>query len=399
MQEARLLPGKEKLPLNRHPWVYSGALVGDGAGLAAGLVAVRAADGRFVAYGHCNPGSKIRIRLVEWREKQVPDAAWYEATLKAAITARRWIFADGRTDAARLVFGEADGLPGLVIDRFGPYVVMQIATAGMESVRDLLVAAVAKLFPEAYGPLSGILERSDGDGRRLEGLPPRSGLLWGTMPAGPILIRENGLGFEVDLLEGQKTGFYADQRENRAVVAPYLQGRQVMDVCCYTGGFSLYALAAGAASATLVDSSPWALEQAGRNLRQAGFADFKTVEGNAFQVLRDLQQAAVPARPDAIILDPPKLAPNRSSLEQAMRGYKDLNFQAMRSLPPGGLLATFSCSGLVTQAAFREMVAYAAKDARRSVRILRQLHQSSCHPIPLAFPEAEYLKGLLLLVE
>ena len=129
MQEARLLPGKEKLPLNRHPWVYSGALAGDGAGLSAGLVAVRAADGRFVAYGHCNPGSKIRVRLLEWREKQVPDAVWYEETLKAALAARRWIFADGRTDAARLVFGEADGFPGLVVDRFGPYVVMQIATA------------------------------------------------------------------------------------------------------------------------------------------------------------------------------------------------------------------------------------------------------------------------------
>ena len=399
MQELRLLPGKEKLPLNRHPWIYSGALA-DGPAAAAGLVRVLTADGRFVAYGHCNPGSKIRVRLLEWRESRIPDAGWYEETLRSAFALRRGIFADGKTDAARLVFSEADALPGLIADRFGPYVVLQLSTAGMEDVRDTLVSAIARLFPECYGPLAGILERSDGDGRRLEGLPPRSGLLWGALPAAPLSIRENGLPFAVDLLAGQKTGFYADQRENRAVVAPYLQGRRVLDVCSYTGGFSLYAMAAGAASTTLVDASAWALEQAGRNLRAAGFADFETREGNAFQVLRDLQQGGGQApRYDAIILDPPKLAPNRSSLDQALRGYKDLNVQALRLLPPGGLLATFSCSGLVSQALFRETLAYAAKDVRRTVRILRQLHQSSCHPIPLAFPEAEYLKGMLLQVD
>ena len=399
MISVSLLFGKDKLPLNHHPWIFSGAIAGMSGTPGPGeVVAVLAHDGRFIAYGHHNPTSKIRLRLLEWDRARIPDAGWYRERLRQALELRRGIFADGRTTAARLVFSEADFLPGLIIDRFGQYAVLQFATAGMEAAKTEITAAFTELFTEFWGTPIALVERGDGDGRHMEGLPNTGGILYGEVPAGPIQILENGHPFAVDLVNGQKTGFYADQRENRRLVAPWLQGRRILDLCCYTGGFSLYGLAAGAVSADLVDVSGWALEQAAANLQAAGFSNFTCTEENAFRYLRRVRESRKNAW-DAIILDPPKLAPTRADVDQAMRGYKDLNLQALAALPPGGLLATFSCSGLVSQAMFREVVAYAAKDAGRDVQILLQLHQGTCHPIRASFPESEYLKGLLLRVQ
>jgi len=390
MNRIHLQPGREKLALNRHPWVFSGAIARvEGRPEAGEVVEVRTAADAFVALGQFNPTSKIRLRLMEWSGAVPVDEAWYRRRLEEAwaLRARLW----GPTTALRLVFSESDGLPGLIADRFGPVVVAQFLTSGADREKSRL----ARLIGETVPGVTSVWEKSDGDGRRMEGLPEAEGLLWGEPLPGELEIVENGCRFLVDPAS-QKTGFYADQRDNRQIVAPYLKGRRVLDVCTFTGGFAAAALAAGAAEVSLLDASGDALAQAAKNLALGGWSPKETLEGDAFQLLRDLKKRG--ATYDAIVLDPPKLATSRDHLDKALRGYKDLNLQALKLLEPGGYLASFSCSGLVDQAAFREMIAFAAKDSGRRVDVVRQLHQSACHPIRTSMPEAEYLKGVLLRV-
>jgi 23S rRNA (cytosine1962-C5)-methyltransferase len=419
----RLQEGREKLSRSFHPWVFSGAILDSrpaDAGLAAkapaalpGIVRVCAADNGFIAWAQHLPGSKIALRLLEWREDRVPDAAWLVAGLGEAFARRLGgtgvpgLLPPG-TDACRLVFSEADHLPGLIVEALGDWLVVQSENRVTDSWLDAHAAAITGAARQALPRLAGILERSDGDGRALEGLPPRTRRIWPEGAAANSLpdrtVTENGLRFAVDLL-GQKAGFYTDQRDNRALVARHAAGRRVLDVCCYSGGFSAAAQVAGAASLCLVDASAQALDLARRNLElnpPAGDAPCPAefIQGDAFQVLRELQgrRGAAGAPFDLVILDPPKLAPSRASLERALQGYKDLNLQAFKLLGPGGLLASFSCSGLVSTDDLRQAIAFAAKDAGIQVQILHHLHQAPCHPVLLSFPEGQYLKGFLLRV-
>ena len=384
-----LAPGREKLALNRHPWVFSGAVARvEGAVTPGEVVEVKTNAGAFVAYGQFNPTSKIRLRLLEWAEGVAIDEAWYQQRIDEAWALRQLLTTE--TDAFRVFFSESDGIPGLIVDRFGAFLVVQFLTSGAEREKQRLTGILARKVPG----LDGIWEKSDGDGRRLEGLSNSEGLLWGK-PPGEIEIHENGNRYLVDPAS-QKTGFYTDQRDNRRLVAPWLAGRRVLDAFTFTGGFAVAALAAGAKSVTLLDSSADALAQARRNLALEGWEPEEVLEGDAFQWLRDLRKRGDTY--EAIVLDPPKLATSREHLDKALRGYKDLNLQALKLLEPGGYLATFSCSGLVDFATFREVIAFAAKDSGRRVDVVRQLHQAPCHPIRTSMPEGEYLKGLLLRV-
>lgn len=388
----RLLPGRDKAVREGHPWVFSGA-VGriDGEPAAGDLVKVHDSRGDFVAWGHYSPASRIRVRLLERREEAAVGEEWWARRLDAAIDRRRSSLLDPR-GACRLVFSEADLLPGLVVDRYADHLVLQVHTPGAERMRPITLERLgARLSPTA------ILDRSDDEQRRLEGLPALGGTpeAAGADPAPSVRILDDGLGFDVSLGEGQKTGFYIDQRLNRAAVASWAPGRRVLDAFCYTGAFSVHAARAGAAGLTLLDSSRDALEAAVAHLGLNGFGSLPTEvrRGNAFAELRRLRDEGRSF--DMVILDPPRLAPTRSQAPKAARAYKDANLFAMKLLTPEGILATFSCSGGVEPAFFQEIVRWAAKDAGREVQLLHKLGQPFDHPVRLDLPETEYLKGLI----
>jgi 23S rRNA (cytosine1962-C5)-methyltransferase len=293
--------------------------------------------------------------------------------------------------ALRLVHGEADGLPGFIVDRYADTLVAQVLSAGIERWRDLLADALV----EQTG-CARIYERSDADVRELEGLPVRTGVMRGDAPAVPLEIVEHGLRYAVDVLGGQKTGFYLDQRDNRHRIRELSAGREVLNCFCYTGGFSMAALAGGATSVVSVDSSGPALELARRNAQANGFEASRTewIEADIFRYLRDARSQGRSF--DLIVLDPPKFAPTEKHSPAAARAYKDINLNALKLLRPGGMLATFSCSGGVSADLFQKIVAGAAADAGASATILDRFHASPDHPVLLEFPEGEYLKGLLL---
>jgi len=292
--------------------------------------------------------------------------------------------------ARRLVFAESDGLPGLIVDAYGDHLVVQVLTAGAEARKTMTVAHLVDLLSPA-----SITERDD-PMRRKEGLPRAGGVLHGQPPDDPLIITENGHRFLVDLRSGQKTGFYLDQAANRAALAPHCAGKEVLNAFSYTGAFAVYALAAGATRVVNLDASGDALALADANLRLNGFDPdrWQNIEADVFKQLRRWRDEG--RQFDLIILDPPKFATSRGNLQRATRGYKDINWLAMRLLRPGGLLATFSCSGLVSADLFQKILFGAALDAGRDVRIIGHFHQSPDHPVLLTFPEAAYLKGLLL---
>jgi 23S rRNA (cytosine1962-C5)-methyltransferase len=382
-----LKPGREKSLLRRHPWVFSGAIgrvVGEPA--TGATVAVRAADGAFLAWAAYSPSSQIRARVWTWEEQASIDDAFLRARVAAAIARRAGLAS--ATDALRLVHGEADGLPGVVCDRYADLVAFQFASAGAERLRDAIVDAVLEITG-----CSLAYERSDLDVRSLEGLPLRSGPVRGAAAAPLPAITEHGLQYVVDVAHGQKTGFYLDQRANRERIRTLAAGRDVLNCFCYTGGFTLNALAGGARSALSIDSSAAALELARDNARRNGFgADW--LEADVFAALRKLRDAGRAF--DLIVLDPPKFAPTAAHAARAARAYKDINLLALKLLRPAGLLATFSCSGGVSPELFQKIVAGAAADAGADVCLRERLQADGDHPVTLAFPEGEYLKGLVL---
>jgi 23S rRNA (cytosine1962-C5)-methyltransferase len=382
-----LKPGREKSVLRRHPWIFSGAIERvAGEPETGATVAVRSADGAFLAWAAYSPRSQIRTRVWSWDERAPPDEAFLRARVAAAI-ARRAPLA-GVTDAVRLVHAEADGLPGVVCDRYAGLAVFQFASAGAERWREPIVEAVL----EATG-CAAAYERSDLDVRSLEGLPPRSGLIRGPLAEPTVTITERGLRYRVDVAGGQKTGFFLDQRANRGRVRALAAGRDVLDCFCYTGGVTLNALAGGARSALSIDSSAAALELARENARLNGL-DGEWVEADVFAALRRLRDERRGF--DLIVLDPPKFAPTAAHAERAARAYKDINLLALKLLRPAGLLVTFSCSGGVSPELFQKIVAGAAADAGADVRVVERLQADEDHPVTLAFPEGEYLKGLVL---
>jgi 23S rRNA (cytosine1962-C5)-methyltransferase len=390
--------GREKPVLNRHPWILSGAVahVEADAKVAPGdLVDVVAAGGRWLAGAYYNPQSQIRARILTWDRQEPLDRHFWDSRLGEALDVRERIGLPAATDAYRLVSAEADRLPGLIVDRYGDYVVVQCLTAGIERRKDLLVS----LLNERLAP-RGIIERSDVAVREKEGLVPSAGLLAGELPPDDFEVREHGLAFQADLLRGHKTGLYLDQRENRRRVCrpAHVSGREVLNVFAYTGGFAVYAAAYGATAITNVEDVAPLLVAARANVaRNAGHRpQDEYVSGDAFRILRQYRDSG--RQFDMVILDPPKFAQSKGNVPAACRGYKDLNWLAMRILRPGGLLATFSCSGLVSADLFQKVLFGAAVDARREVRLIESYGQSADHPVLLTFPESAYLKGFLCAV-
>ncbi len=387
-----LHPGKEKPIRQHHPWVFSGAIDRvTGSPTPGDVVDVADARGEWLGRGYFNPRSQIVVRLLTWARAEAIDAAFWLRRINQAGAARASLAARGDTTAFRLVYAESDGLPGLIVERYGDWLVTQFLTMGVEARRQELLRCLV----EAFGP-AGIVDRSDVAVRRLEDLPLRRELAWGVPPPAEMTILENGLRFPVDLLGGQKTGFYLDQRENRRIVASHTRGRRVLNAFSFTGAFGLYALAAGARHVTNVDSSLEALQGAEAALQLNGFDPDQQaagLAGDVFQVLRALRDEG--RQFDLVILDPPKFAKSKAELDGATRGYKDINLLGLRLLAPGGLLATFSCSGLVTPDLFQKIVFGASVDAGRDAQIIAKLGQGPDHPILLSFPEGEYLKGLL----
>lgn len=395
MKSLLLRPGRERTVLQHHPWVFSGAVAQlQGKPDPGETVAVRAPQGDFLAYGAYSPQSRIAARLWTWDAAETVDADFLRRRLQAALDLRRSLVPEGETDAMRLVHAESDGLPGLVVDRYADLLVVQFLSAGAEHWRETLL----ELLVELTG-IRRVYERSDVEARLLEGLPAREGPLRGDALTGPLTICENGLKFHVDPTRGQKTGFYLDQRRNRARLQTLCAGRDVLNCFAYTGAFSLYALAGGARSVLSIDSSAEALETARENAALNGFerAPAAWLEADVFQALRTLRDED--RRYDLIILDPPKFAATAAQAERAARGYKDINLSAFKLLRPGGLLFTFSCSGGISADLFHKIVAGAALDAGVRAGIVQHLTQGPDHPTALTFPEGSYLKGLVCYVE
>ncbi len=388
-QEARLVlkPGRDKSLRHRHPWIFSGAIERvEGTPGFGDTVAVFAQDGAFLARAAFNERSQIRARVWSFDPAAKIDEGFLEARLAGSI-ARRGSMRAG-SDGMRLVHGESDGLPGLIVDRYADVAVVQMLAAGAERWRDF--------WPQALVRLAGVRsvhERSDVEVRTLEGLQPRAGPLLGETPA-HVRITEDGIGYEVDVAAGQKTGFYLDQRDNRSLAATLARDADVLNAFCYTGGFSLAALHGGARHVSSIDTSEEALAVARRNVALNGFdasrADW--IAADVFAHLRKLRDQG--KRFGLIVLDPPKFAPTEKHVARAARAYKDINLWAMKLLAPGGHLLTFSCSSAVGPDLFQKIVAGAAADARVDLQIRRRLEASADHPVSIHFPEGEYLKGL-----
>jgi len=384
----------------RHPWVFAGAIAAvSGRPMDGELITLCTPERDFLARGTFNSKSQIRVRALSWDANTVIDEQWWRDRIDRAIDARLSIATDGQTNAYRLIAAENDGLPGLTVDRYGDWLVVQIHAVGIETRKNLIVRAlVDRLHP------TGIFERSDDyEMRSKEGLPTAVGVLYGEPPPPLIEIIENGLKFLVDVVRGHKTGFYLDQRETRALYRRWLHAEAqrvdhpltVLNCFSYTGGFAAYGLSGGAARVVNLESSADSLELARQTVALNGFpvdpADF--IEDDVFRALRTYRDRG--EQFDMIVLDPPKFAQTQAQVEGACRGYKDINWLAFRLLKPGGLLLTCSCSGAIDIDLFQKVVFGALVDARREAQILARLGSGPDHPAALTFPEGMYLKGLL----
>ncbi len=397
MKTVVLKKGREHAVMRRHPWVFSGAVAQADPGLTMGET-VRVIDGTgdVLGFGAWSELSQIRVRMWTYDAGEAVDAAFFERRIGAAMQIRSELgVLRGADNALRLVNAESDGLPGLVVDRYGDFLVCQFTAAGVERWKGEITGALARLNPTC----AGIYERSDADVRGREGLEPVTGVLRGAEPPERVEISENGCHYAVDIRAGHKTGFYLDQRVNRARVAAYAAGREVLNAFAYSGGFGVAAGVAGAAQVTHVDLSEPALDLARANSQLNGIAEDKVafVAGDVFHVLRRFRDSRRVF--DLIVLDPPKFVESKAQVMGGCRGYKDINLLGIKLLRPGGLLVTFSCSGLVTPELFHKVVADAAVDAGRSVQIIERLQQGPDHPEHVCFPEGLYLKGLVCRVE
>lgn len=389
-----LKPGRERSLQNRHPWIFEGAIGQvQGAPVDGAVVDVHSSAGAWLARGTWSGKSQIRVRVWAWHEHEWINDDLIRARIANAVAARQALANDPTTTAYRLVFSESDGVPGLVADRYGDYVVVQLSTVGVA----LRAQAIVEALVDAVHP-RGIYERSDAETRTREGLEPENRVLWGDVPDEPIPVLENGYRFLADLQSGHKTGAYLDQRTNRQRVAVYCRDAEVLSCFSYTGGFEIAAAAGGARALTAIDSSAEVLALARQNYELNNVSvPVEQIAGNVFSELRRFR--AEERSFDVIVLDPPKFVENRGQLERASRGYKDINLLAMQLLRPGGILATFSCSGLVSTDLFQKIVWGAAVDSRRDVQIVERLTQGGDHPVLLTFPEGEYLKGMICRVQ
>jgi len=390
MKVVRLREGRERSLLRRHPWIFDSAVAKGGAD-AGETVRVEGHDGRFLAWAAFSPASKIRARAWSFTETERIDADFFRRRCAEAVAARARLGVE--SDGVRLVHGESDGLPGLIVDRYGNTLVAQFLSAGAERWKKVLTESLL----EATG-LTRLYERSDASSRGLEGLPEVTGWLHGEGPT-EVVVEEHGWQFALDIATGHKTGFYLDQRESRARFASWVRRRgaqRVLNCYCYTGGFTVAALAGGATEVTSIDSSGPALERARANVQLNGLQDARTefVDADVNTMLRRYGEAG--RQFDAIVLDPPKLAPTVAHAERAARAYKDINRLALKLLAPGGVLFTFSCSGGISADLFHKIVASAGTDSGVDGYIVDRLGAAPDHPMTLAFPEGEYLKGLVV---
>lgn len=391
MKRLILKKGREKALLRRHPWIFSGAVHAvEGDPDLGDTIAVINHQGQFLAWAAYSPKSQIRARVWAWHEGEMIDTTFFRNRIRQAIALRENFIDPNETSAYRLIHAESDRLPGLVVDRYQDTLVIQILSAGMEHWQAEIITLLAEcLKPEC------ILERSDVAVRELEGLPERIRVCYGALPTQPMVVIESGLKFMVDLVTGQKTGFYLDQRENRQFCRDIAARKSILNCFAFTGGFTIYGLAGGAESVLSIDSSPEAIEMAKKNValnrQEEDRCDW--LVGDVFEELRKLRDQG--RQFDLVILDPPKFAPTASQARSAARGYKDINLYGFKLLKPGGILMTFSCSGGIEPAFFQKLVADAALDAEVDAQILYKLHQAPDHPTHLAFPEGSYLKGLV----
>lgn len=392
-----LQSGKERSLYRRHPWIFAGSVERLAGRARPGDTVEVVAGNSVLAKAAWSPDSQIRARVWSFDANEIIDNAFFKRRVAAAVARRAALPELVGQQGLRLIHAESDGLPGVIADRYGDTVVLQLTSAGAEKWR----VAIADALSVATG-CARIYERSDSEVRGLEGLEPRTGWLRGeadTAGAGGIVIEEHGVMMAVDIIGGHKTGFYLDQRDNRRLLRELSGGKRVLNCFCYTGGFSLQALAGGAMQVVSIDSSQPALDRAAANLAlnpqlPAGRAEWRC--GNVFDELRKRKAAGETF--DLIVLDPPKFAPSASHADRAARAYKDINLLGCKLLNPGGLLMTYSCSGGIGLELFQKIVAGAALDSGREARIVKRLQGAADHPVDLAFPEGEYLKGLLVQV-
>lgn len=391
-----LKKGRERPVVQYHPWIFSGSVDRGRTQLdeiqPGEIVEVRDYRGGFLARGYYNPNSQIRVRVLSWDQNEPLGAAWWRVRLARAIAARGALAEREDIDAYRLVNAENDGLPGLIVDRYGDWLVVQVLTLGIETVKDTIVQALVDLVSPR-----GIYERSDADVRAKEGLQEATGLVWGEAPPNPLVIAEHGMQYPVDVYEGHKTGFYLDQRDSRRwlLTSPEIAGRSVLNCFSYSGAFTACALQNGALSVVSVDASQAALDLSRETLRLNSLedADVEHVNADVFDQLREYREAERTF--DLIILDPPKFAFSAGQVDRASRGYKDINWLAFQLLNPGGILLTFSCSGQIDADLFQKIVFGASVDAGAQAQIVGWLAQPADHPVMLGFPEGRYLKGLI----
>lgn len=391
MNSVKLKKGKDKAVRQLHPWVFSGAIEQVKGKPANGeIVQVNDANGDFLAYGFFNGQSRVAVRLLEWMPDVEINEEWWRNRVQKSLASRQELLASGETDTCRLIFSEADYLPGLIADKYANFISVQILSAGIERVKDIVLDEIQTILQP-----SGIFDRSDASARAHEGLQPSFGKLRGVDPPEFVTVKENGIQYNVNIAEGQKSGFYCDQRNNRRIVAEYAKGKKILDCFCYSGGFTLNALKHGATEAISLDSSALALETLNQNivLNKLSSSHHMSIQSDVNKQLRKFREDD--EKFDIIVLDPPKYAPSRSALDKASRAYKDLNRLAMGLLNHGGLLATYSCSGAVDIALFKQILAWAALDAGKEVQFIHQFSQGEDHPVRASFPEGEYLKGLL----
>ncbi|PCE67054.1 MULTISPECIES: class I SAM-dependent methyltransferase [Salinivibrio] len=389
-----LAKGRDKSIKRRHPWIFSRGIARiEGKPALGDTVTVCDHQGEFLGLGAYSPQSQIRVRM--WCFEKTPiDSDFFLARIRAAKPLRTMLAQRDGLTGYRLLAAESDGVPGITVDKYDNYLVCQLLSAGADAQRDNLVTALRTEFPECH-----IYERSDVAIRKKEGLKPRTGVLHGEEPPASVIIEENGVAIEVDIANGHKTGFYLDQRDSREQAVKYMDGKRVLNCFCYTGGFGLYAQKGNAKQVTNVDVSQPALDKAKANAARNGFdltrAEF--VNADVFKLLRTYREQG--ERFDVIVMDPPKFAESKSQLTGACRGYKDINMLAMQLLNPGGVLLSYSCSGLMDAGLFQKILADAALDAGKNVQFIERFAQAADHPTHSAYPEGFYLKGFACLVQ
>lgn len=386
-----LQPEREKSLRRRHPWVFSKAVLQvKGKPESGDTVDVFSHDGKWLCRGAYSADSQIRVRAWTFNEKEQIDQAFFTRRIQRAWSVRQDLYDLSQTNGLRVVAAESDGLPGVTIDLYADVLVCQLLSAGADAAREMIVTALKQTFPDF-----SIYERSDVDVRKKEGLKPVTGWLHLPRDSGEVVILEHGMKILVDVVNGHKTGFYLDQRDSRATAGRLAKGKTVLNCFSYTGTFALSCLNAGASHVTNVDMSDLALKTADRNLALNGIEPEHAlhVKQDVFKLLREYKEQGKLF--DMVILDPPKFADSKAQLMQAARGYKDINRVAMQLVKPGGLLLTFSCSGLMEEALFQKIVADAALDANKDCLFIEKLSQSSDHPIASFYPEGHYLKGLV----